>query len=334
MINNINIESFKCLSGENIIFKPLTIITGENSSGKSTLIQSLLLSLTFSSNNGSLLLRDLFPSELSALRNRYENSSNVKVSFNNSSFGYNYSNTGLILDMEKAQELVLENNVFYISADRLGVENRAKTSSKYKCGINGEYLYGTYQEEKSKALDSSLIKDNDSYTLAFQVNYWLNRITGIKTELKTEKDIDESINITFTSDGLPHILPTNLGTGVSYITKVLILCLRAKKDDIIIIENPEIHLHPASQAKMGEFLAFISAAGVQVIIETHSEHLINMVAYEVFEKNLRSDNVTILYKSNVHEKFKVVNLKDNGKYVVDFPEGFFDATLEQLMKME
>lgn len=335
MIENINIENFKCLSDENITFKPLTIITGENSSGKSTLIQSLLLYVRIATTNGERLLSDNIPIDFSYLRNKYTNSSSVKVNINDSTYNYEFSDTNSLSSVcNTTEELHLEENVYYMSADRVGVENRATTSNQYKCGINGEFLYGTYQEEKSNPLDVSLVKNDSSYTLSMQINHWLNYITDIKTELKTEKTVDEKISITYTSDGLPNMLPTSLGTGVSYITKILILCLRAKKGDVIIIENSEIHLHPASQAKMGEFFAFIAAAGIQVIIETHSEHLINMVAYEVYEKKLSSEDVTILYKSNVHEKFKVINLKEDGKFEVDFPEGFFDATLEQLMKME
>ncbi len=335
MIQNLYIENFKCLSDENITFKPLTIITGENSSGKSTLIQSLLYYLRIVDESGERILSPILPVDFSLLRNKYINSSNVKVVVNNGFYIYEINDDNDIINyVNGVNELKLEENIYYLSADRVGVENRASTSRSYKCGINGEYLYGTYQEEKSKALDASLVKDEDSYTLSMQVNYWLNQITGIKTELKTEKNLDDSINVTFTSDGLPNMLPSSLGTGVSYITKILILCLRAQKGDLIIIENPEIHLHPASQAKIGEFFAFIAAAGIRVVIETHSEHLINMVAYEVFEDKLSNDDVTILYKRNVHEKFEVVNLKKDGKFEVDFPEGFFDATLEQLMKME
>lgn len=335
MIKNINIENFKCLSDENITFKPLTIITGENSSGKSTLIQSLLFYAKIATTNGERLLANSIPMDFSYLRNKYKKSSSVKVDINGGVYSYEFLDTNEILSSCATTDVLhLEDNVYYISADRVGVENIAATSNQYKCGINGEFLYGTYQEEKSNPLDEVLVKDDSSYTLSMQINYWLNYITNIKTELKTEKAAVDKITITYTSDGLANMLPTSLGTGVSYITKILILCLRAKKGNIIIIENPEIHLHPASQAKMGEFFAFIAAAGIQVILETHSEHLINMVAYQVFEKRLPSENVTILYKSNVHEKFEVVNLKEDGKFEVDFPEGFFDATLEQLMRME
>ena len=108
----------------------------------------------------------------------------------------------------------------------------------------------------------------------------------------------------------------------------------AKKNDVILIENPEIHLHPASQAKVGEFLAFIVRAGIQVIIETHCEHLIYKVGYEIYKKRFLKDDVTILYKEGIQNPFIVLGFKEDGKFTRDFPEGFFDATLAELLEME
>ena len=110
--------------------------------------------------------------------------------------------------------------------------------------------------------------------------------------------------------------------------------IKAKKNDVILIENPEIHLHPASQAKVGEFLAFIVRAGIQVIIETHCEHLIYKVGYEIYKKRFLKDDVTILYKEGIQNPFIVLGFKEDGKFTRDFPEVFFDATLAELLEME
>jgi len=95
-----------------------------------------------------------------------------------------------------------------------------------------------------------LIKDDSSYTLSAQVNYWLSYILDIPTELQTERRLDDVVEVQYKSDGLGNISPFQLGAGVSYLTKMLIMCLRAKKNDVILIENPEIHLHPASRQRL------------------------------------------------------------------------------------
>ena len=102
-------------------------------------------------------------------------------------------------------------------------------------------------------------------------------------------------------------------------TKILIVCLLAKKGNILLIENPEIHLHPKAQAKLGEFFAFIANNGVQVVLETHCENLINQVRYEVY-KNIEMDGTGHFIRENKEDRN-------------NFPTGFFNSTLKELLEM-
>ena len=69
--------------------------------------------------------------------------------------------------------------------------------------------------------------------------------------------------------------------------------LSAGKNELWLIENPEVHLHPAGQAQMGQFLAEVAAAGVQVIVETHSDHVFNGIRRAVKSKRLAADDVAL-----------------------------------------
>lgn len=90
MIENVKINSFKCLSGEDLTFRPFTIIPGENSSGKSTLIQSVLLYMRLFTQNGERLLSDVLPLDFSSLRNKYTKSDSVDVEIDVGGEKYNY----------------------------------------------------------------------------------------------------------------------------------------------------------------------------------------------------------------------------------------------------
>ncbi len=333
MINNIKIENFKCLHNEDIQFKPLTIVTGLNSSGKSTLLQTILSPMSKMNIAGERLLAGRITPDFTSLKNKYLNSAEVSWEIDNVHYRLDRDNSSLLVKKDDSF-LKLEEDCYYLSANRLGVERLARISYDYKIGVDGEFVFSTFENEKSNPLDEELIKYQESHTLAAQLNFWLTDITGLTTELKTERRSSDQVEINFNSDGLINIDPINLGTGVSYLAKIIIVCLRAKRNDVIIIENPEIHLHPASQAKLGEFFAFIANAGIQVVIETHCEHLINRVIYEVYKKRIASDAVSILYKDGVQNPFKAIKLKSDGKFYEDFPEGFFDATLSELLEME
>ena len=69
--------------------------------------------------------------------------------------------------------------------------------------------------------------------------------------------------------------PANVGFGFGYVFPILVALLAVPKGTIVIVDSPEAHLHPAAQSQMGRLLAFFAAAGVQVIVETHSDHLLN-----------------------------------------------------------
>ena len=110
---------------------------------------------------------------------------------------------------------------------------------------------------------------------------------------------------------------------------MLFRSLCSKPGDLIIIENPESHLHPSGQSLIGKLIALASENGVQIAIETHSDHIINGIRAAVKNKDLASDNVIIYFLSrdlnSVEHCTNVekIEINQNGK-IDHWPEGFFD----------
>ncbi len=333
MINRVCIDNYKCIRHENLEIKPLTIITGLNSTGKSTLIQSILLIEQNASNHDVGL-----STNYDVIKCKYSDQKNITISTS----WDNNKNKGIIITRNEIKLSIIppdigvsyENGLYYLSANRIGAEDFVRLVQPHTIGSKGENVFSTFEQEKSNPVDERLRKYKESYTLQHQIDYWLSYILGISFRLSTEKINEENLNVKYESDGLQNISPKNLGAGVSYLVKVLIMCLRAKQGNVLLIENPEIHLHPSAQAKLGEFFAYIANAGIQVIIETHCEHLINRIQYAIYKKEIDFDSVLLLYKSGINDNFKVIPFNSDGKYSVDFPDGFFDATLDELMEME
>ena len=253
MIKHIQIKDYKCLHDENLEIKPFTIVTGVNSAGKSSLIQSVLLPVRRIGKNGQILLDTIVNLTFDTIRNKYYNAKSVRVDIDIDNVHISYHGTNelslvfLPSEEDAGMPIDIEQNLYYLSANRIGAELHSKISPQFKVGVVGEYIVGSFEKEKSNPLMPELIKDDSSYTLSAQVNYWLSYILDIPTELQTERRLDDVVEVQYKSDGLGNISPFQLGAGVSYLTKMLIMCLRAKKNDVILIENPEIHLHPARQ---------------------------------------------------------------------------------------
>ena len=121
--------------------------------------------------------------------------------------------------------------------------------------------------------------------------------------------------------------PTNTGFGISYVLPIIVTCLLAEKDRWVIIENPEAHLHPAAQSKIGGFLAKMANAGLRIVVETHSDHIINGIQLAVAKKEIENSCIIINYFDKGEQQPKVHSISMNEKGELDkWPKGFFDQT--------
>src|SRR5260370_36481781 len=89
--------------------------------------------------------------------------------------------------------------------------------------------------------------------------------------------------------------PTSVGFGITYALPIVVAVLSAHPGSLVIIENPEAHLHPRGQVKMGELLCQASAAGIQILIETHSDHVLNGIRLAVQARKNAPANVALYH---------------------------------------
>ncbi len=327
MIESLKITDFKCLHSAEFCFKKLNIITGINSSGKSSVVQAMLLFSDAMSESSNFF--EKWPFEV--IRNRYFNAKKVGISLDRVSIEIEEDVTP---KFEQKRLFEKNKDFFYLSENRTGPETFEKINASAEIGDRAEYVMSSYFKHQNEPIDEKLFSYGKIQTLSFHVDLWLKRILNDSyVNLHVEKVASDSLKISYGFGELDNLEPAQLGAGVSYIAKVVIVCLLAKPGQTIIIENPEIHLHPAAQSEIGCFLAFIASKGIQVIVETHCEHLINRIQYEVFKGNFSSDEVKLFYKSSYKENFQQVKINQDGHFENAFPAGFFDASLMHLLEI-
>lgn len=124
--------------------------------------------------------------------------------------------------------------------------------------------------------------------------------------------------------------PIHTGFGLTQILPIVTAALSVRREGLLLIENPEVHLHPAGQAGMGEFLAEVASAGVQVVVETHSDHVLNGVRRAVKERKLSACNVALHFfrprgddDGDSVPQVESPSLDEYGN-IDDWPDGFFD----------
>ncbi|MFG2412102.1 AAA family ATPase [Streptomyces goshikiensis] len=129
--------------------------------------------------------------------------------------------------------------------------------------------------------------------------------------------------------------PGNVGFGLTYVLPIVVACLTARPGSLILLENPEAHLHPQGQTRMAGLAAAAAAHGAQLVVETHSDHVINGVRLAVKQGRLTPEQVVLHYFRGDGTGVDVVSPKVDRDGLLDqWPEGFFDElenTLDQLI---
>ena len=286
MITSISVEGLKSIDNLKIDLKKINILVGTNSSGKSTLLQALLLAsqnLNRVSHpmNGNLVSLGDFREVRNFVTNAQE--IHIKIELENyvhditlvECDGNKEDSCKLIQNSYESKvadeiigQLSIDVGLYYLSSSRIGHKDiyEKNFNKSYKFGLLGEYCLYYFEKNKDLIIDKNLIYTDTSNTLESQVNFWLKYIVGSEVSTEDIKETDK-IKATF-KNGDRNIRTKNVGSGVSYLVSIIIMCLSIKEGDTIIIENPEIHLHPKAQSKLTQFFVFIANTNRQIIIET------------------------------------------------------------------
>ena len=375
MISRVKVLNFKSLRCINVETRRLTLLYGLNGSGKSSFLQTLLFT-------GRNVTRDVDGAVLNDSVLRIGRQRDVFYCYNamrgatmsivlqgipTSEISSHYQLTDFDSDRillegrsykGEAQGLIdALKSMQYISASR--PEPSALQTYKHSSidmrdwGRQGENAVAFLLEKGDEVFVDPLMLHDENIaeahqSLRVQVNAWLSEIApGAAMALSRKPGNDNvDVRIRFSSGANAYeFRPENVGFGISIVLPLIVMILTAKKGDVLLIENPEAHLHPGGQVKLGELISRASAAGVQLFVETHSDHVINGVRVAIKNGVVKPGDANVLYferkfpdvldNSGVVEQWsecKEIHLDKHGEFD-DYPEGFLDEWNKQVIKL-
>jgi len=182
-----------------------------------------------------------------------------------------------------------------------------------------------------------LTKGKERQNIIDGVSKWLNQCdisSNVEVVPLTDRhyEIRLSHSITGESENLADV-----GFGCSQILSILIAGFNLQKGQILIVEEPEIHLHPKAQAELGSFFCDLSKRNIQTFIETHSEHLLLRIQSHIAAGDLNPEDVKVYYvfanKNTDRKEVEEIKLNKNGTFLTEWPEGFFPERLVEVKKI-
>ncbi|MBD2774812.1 DUF3696 domain-containing protein [Iningainema tapete] len=218
-------------------------------------------------------------------------------------------------------------HIHYISADRMGPQEfyfKSTLTNFPNVGARGEFTVNLLYKKADDLVNEKLCIGENAKILSTQTEEWLNEIfDGAKVEIpKSRSNILEPLFNTSASKD--RYKPANVGFGYHCILPIVVSGLIAKEGEILIVENPEAHLHPRAQSRLARFLAKVSSCGVQVFIETHSDHILNALRIAVLDKIITNEELSILYfQQNPEQPVVQIPVQPDGG-IEEWSEGFFD----------
>lgn len=385
MLSKLHLINFKAFADQQLDLRPLTLLTGLNGMGKSSVLQSLLMlrqsyfgatSLDAYRTRRLVLNGDLTqlgsPSDI-----LFEGAANEQIgmalTFDDHSdmqhsvqWTFEYDQSQAILIETSNPELIriggqtrlffndcslFKAGFHYLQAERVGprtaFDMNFATESERFIGTRGEYAVHLLNILQDTVLDmDELIHPAAaSRKLLENVEAWMSEISpGTRLVLTPHRDMDVlqlSINFERGRAITANYRATNVGFGITYVLPVLVAILSSEPGDIVLVENPEAHLHPKGQYKMGELLALAAQAGIQVLVETHSDHVLNGIRVMAKQGRIAPDNVALHFFQAPHndsievQPVEVVTpqLDADGR-IDNWPANFFDEwenALDQLL---
>lgn len=373
MIKNLSIKNFKSLkdTGE-LNLKPVTILTGLNGMGKSSLVQVLLLIRQSDDLAKGLRLRNGLANIGTASDALFQSAekSEIEIQLNGVVWTFDASSKSDVLDtlsidppdyQASGVPTVFGDRFQYISADRVAQTEMHEVSygniNKGFLGVRGEYtvhFLEAAQTGEIKIVVSSLLRHpsaTEFSDLITQTNAWLSEITP-NTRVITKQVTSEQIQLGFSfgQSQTNPFKPKNVGFGLSYMLSIVVALLASQPGSLIIIENPEAHLHPGGQAKLAVLIVKAARNGAQIILETHSDHILNGIRVMVrnfFDDTQKAipiegrggiahDDVSVLWFERNGLDFSTdiipIQLEANAR-IKKAPKGFFDQMDTDLKKI-
>jgi len=251
-----------------------------------------------------------------------------------------YQNAGFLSDFELELEQLC-NRIFYLGPLREYPRRQYTWAGAQPAdmGRRGERVVDALLASRESGITLARGRGRKRLTLEERVAVWLKELGLIDTfEVRLIAPGSKLYQVWVRrSAKSPEVLITDVGFGVSQILPVLALCYYAPEGSTIILEQPEIHLHPRVQAGLADvFIDAMKTRNIQIILESHSEHLLRRLQRRIAEEEIRSDQAALYFCTTDKQgasQLQTLDLDHFGN-ITNWPRDFFGDEFGEIAAMQ
>lgn len=372
MLDQVGLTNFKAFARQDLALAPLTLLTGLNSSGKSTVLQALallrqssdasVLDIAPGLDNGFLLngeLVELGTGQDVRHESYLEDDPHISIALSEDGstsawsvlYGQEDDFLTLHASTQTGSDVGRYQGLFgpgfqYLKADRIAPavsypRSRHAVVGRGFLGARGEHTVNYLRTFQDRPIPNPALalREGASPALLDQTQAWLQRLCPGVSLQAISIDGTDTVRLSYGfGTGVSasnQYRPTNVGFGLTYALPMVVACLAAEPGRLLLLENPEAHLHPRGQTWLAFLTTITAAAGVQVVMETHSDHVLNGLRLSVKNGVLPPDKAAVHFFRRNGSSSEVVSpqIDENGM-LSEWPSGFFDEwenSLERLL---
>jgi predicted ATPase len=369
-MQHLRLKNFKCFDDQIIPIADLTVFCGRNGTGKSSAVQGILLheaarecgrrgvrELSLNTVQGLALgtLNDVLPRSTAASSKKTDkiliefgtSSTKDAVEFDTADIPEDANFVRIGKSVGRREQYDPWRFVF-LSAERIGPRASQErlsnaTETELRLGEHAEHLAEVLARFERRRIRKPLVHPTErskgklaNELLSRNVELWMSDVFGslqIRSVLNGPY-APPSLLIRDSKGDTDWVIPTNYGFGVTYCLPVVVGCLLLPKNGTIVIDSPEAHLHPAAQTHIGKFLAWVAASGARVIVETHSDHVVDGMRLGIAQQDWPIEHDACLFidfekdtQGAIH--VQPIRAREDGS-LDRWPQGFFDQQTANL----
>lgn len=209
---------------------------------------------------------------------------------------------------------------------------RSYESTTFKnVGMDGHNTRFLYEANKNVKIDGY----GDGETLQTLCNTWVCDKMGLAKNMDVQRDSNKLYRTIITNiEGLSVDL-CQMGFGLSQILPIVVQGLLLHQGETLIVEDPDVHMHPKVQALLVDFFIDLVKHGRKVVIETHSDHIVTRLRRRIADGTVRKEDVNLSFVENSENgsEYRFIDMESDGSFLNELPKGFLDSQENDFMEI-